>query len=97
MKLYSAHRESLIEDEANLLLPLLGSSPAWTASGNKGGFNGKGGIFRGDFDGRDLSEIQPVRAGSRHVNSLVRTDNSLSHAPIVYETSCFRKEGGRVF
>lgn len=60
MKLYPTHGQGLIEDEANLLLPLLGCSPAWTAIGTEGGFNGKVGIFRGDFDRRDPSSASRV-------------------------------------
>jgi hypothetical protein len=32
-----------------------------------------------------------VRAGFRSSNSAARTDNSLSHAPILPESRCFRK------
>jgi hypothetical protein len=79
MKLDPTHCESVIEDERDLLFLLLGCSPARTAIGTKRSFNGKIGIFRRDFDCRDLSEIHSVRAGSGCRNSSVRTDDSFSH------------------
>jgi hypothetical protein len=93
MKLNSMHRQSLIEDEADLLLALLGGSPARTGIGAKDGFDGKGGILRRDFDGRDLCEIHPPRATSSSGKRSVRTDNSFSHVPILSEALAFVKNG----
>jgi hypothetical protein len=81
--LYSMHGQSLIEDEADLLLTLSGCSPAWTAIGAKDGFDRKRGILGGDLNSRDLAEIHPVGARSRLGTRAVRTDNPLSHAPIL--------------
>ncbi len=99
VKLYAMQRDRLIEDEANLLLALLGGSPAWPARGAKDGFDGKAGIFRSDFDSRDLPKIHPTRTGPRFGRRTVRTNNSLPHAPILSEGDAFDKgnKGSRIW
>src|SRR5580658_3533528 len=95
MKLNSMHCQSLIEDEADLLLALLGSTPAWTGIGAKDGFDRKGGILGRDFDGCDLAEIHPARANTGSGDRSVRTDNSFSHVPILSEAVTFVKNALR--
>ena len=62
VKLYSMHCECFIENEADLLLAVLGCSPARTAVSQEDRFDGKVWIFGRHFDGSEVSEIQPLEA-----------------------------------
>jgi hypothetical protein len=83
MKLYSMHCQSLIEDQADLLLAFLRGAPARTCIGAEDGFDRKPGILGRYFDGRYLAEIHPARASGGPGSRMVRSDNSLSHVPIL--------------
>jgi len=83
VQLYAMHRDGLIEDQADLLLAFLRRSPPWAAGSVKDGLDGKAGILGADFDGRNLSQIHPARAGSGFGSRATRTNNSLSHFSIV--------------
>jgi hypothetical protein len=82
-KLNAMQRYRFIKNYPDLLFTFLRSAPPQPAAGTERKFNGKAGIFRRNFDSRDLFEIKPALV--RFAVRLARTQPAypLPHSPIL--------------